>query len=339
MRRDAHRRLRSEGRARVGQDPGIRGFGNSLEGLSLLPEHIHLKSMLRAETPFILRYLPVICAKLYEKNIRGGRHWLKRLWSVNRGANCRAPGMSGNWAFSAMEGSFQGCFPLVEPRQKKPDCVGFWSGMGGTPVAARISLGSESVNALLILSRGIDRLNEAVGKLVYWLVLLAVVVSAGNATIRYLFSTSSNAWLELQWYLFSAVFLLCSGYTLYRNEHIRIDVLVSRFSERTLTYIEIIGTVLFLLPMAIFIGWLSIPLVENSYAIKEMSTDAGGLIRWPVKILIPIGFTLLSLQGISELIKRVAFLMGLIPNPVPKKVDAELELVHEIQAQHDVAKH
>jgi len=204
---------------------------------------------------------------------------------------------------------------------------------------ARISLGSESVNALLILSRGIDRLNEAVGKLVYWLVLLAVVVSAGNATIRYLFSTSSNAWLELQWYLFSAVFLLCSGYTLYRNEHIRIDVLVSRLSERALTYIEIIGTVLFLLPMAIFIGWLSIPLVENSYAIKEMSTDAGGLIRWPVKILIPIGFLLLSLQGLSELIKRVAFLMGLIPNPVPKKVDAELELVHEIQAQHDVAKH
>lgn len=175
---------------------------------------------------------------------------------------------------------------------------------------------------LLAISRLIDAINDRVGRLVYWLVLLAVIVSSGNAVVRYTFNTSSNAWLEVQWYLFSAVFLLCAGYTLYRNEHIRIDVLVSRFSERTLTWIDILGTIFFLLPMAIIIMWLSWPVFLDAYIHNEMSSDAGGLIRWPVKILIPIGFFLLSLQGISELIKRIAFLKGLIPNPAPKKQDA-----------------
>lgn len=194
------------------------------------------------------------------------------------------------------------------------------------------------MTALLALSRLIDFVNEQIGKLVYWFILFAVIVSSVNATVRYSLHTSSNAWLEVQWYLFSAVFLLCAGYTLLRNEHIRIDVVVSRFSERTLTWIDILGTVFFLLPMSLFILYLSFPMVIDSYVRHEMSTDAGGLIRWPVKVLIPIGFTLLSLQGLSELIKRVAFLMGQIPNPVPKKVDVELELVHELQHEQEAAR-
>lgn len=196
-----------------------------------------------------------------------------------------------------------------------------------------------SVGALLLLSRLIDGLNELIGKLVYWLILFAVIISAGNASIRYIFHTSSNAWLEVQWYLFSAVFLLAAGYTLLRNEHIRIDVVVGRMSERALTWIDIIGTLLFLLPMTIIIMWLSWPMFMNSFVHNEMSSDAGGLIRWPVKFLVPLGFALLSLQGISELIKRVAFLMGLIPNPAPKKVDAELELIEDLKQEHDYAKH
>lgn len=172
---------------------------------------------------------------------------------------------------------------------------------------------------LLGLSRAIDWINGYIGRLVPWCVLIAVLVSAGNALVRYIFDTSSNAWLEIQWYLFSAVFLLCAGYTLLRNEHVRIDVIAGRLSRRTQAWIDIVGSVFFLLPMAIIIGWLSWPLVADSYLRHEMSGDAGGLLRWPVKILIPIGFTLLTLQGISELIKRIAFLMGLIPDPAEKR--------------------
>lgn len=172
---------------------------------------------------------------------------------------------------------------------------------------------------LLTFSRAVDWLNERIGHLVFWLVLVAVVVSAGNASIRYLFDSSSNAWLELQWYFFSAIFLLCSGYALLRNEHIRIDIISGRLSERGQTWIDIFGGIFFLLPMSLLIMWLSWPVFTDSYIHNEMSGNAGGLIRWPVKILIPIGFFLLSLQGISELIKRAAFLMGLIPNPNPKK--------------------
>lgn len=194
------------------------------------------------------------------------------------------------------------------------------------------------MTALLALSRLIDGLNERIGRLVYWLVLLAVVISAGNASVRYLFHNSSNGWLEVQWYLFSAVFLLAAGYTLLRNEHIRIDVVVGRYSERALTWIDIFGTVVFLLPMSLVIMYLSWPMFMDSWTRNEMSSDAGGLIRWPVKLLVPVGFALLSLQGLSELIKRVAFLMGLIPNPAPKKVDVELELIEELKQEHDVAK-
>lgn len=175
---------------------------------------------------------------------------------------------------------------------------------------------------LLAFSAAVDRFNDWVGRIVYWAVLISVIISAGNASVRYLFHTSSNAWLEVQWYLFSAVFMLCAGYTLLRNEHIRIDVIVSRFSEKTLTWIDIIGTVLFLLPISFIIMYLSWPVLVDSFVRHEMSSDAGGLIRWPVKLLIPIGFLFLVIQGLSELIKRIAFLKGLIPNPAPKKQDA-----------------
>lgn len=172
---------------------------------------------------------------------------------------------------------------------------------------------------LLRLSGLIDRLNTAVGRTVYWLVLVVALVSAGNATVRYLFNSSSNAWLEVQWYLFSAVFLLGSGYTLLNNEHIRIDVIVGRFSRRTQTWIDIIGGVFFLLPMAVLILWLSWPIFVDSYISGETSSDAGGLIRWPAKLLIPAGFLLLALQGLSETIKRFGFLMGLAPDPAASK--------------------
>lgn len=169
---------------------------------------------------------------------------------------------------------------------------------------------------LLAISRAIDALNATIGRLVYWLVLVAVLISAGNATTRYLFNIGSNAWLEAQWYLFSAVFLLCAGYALLRNDHVRIDVVSGRFSMRTQTWIDVFGTIVFLLPMAIGIMWLSWPAVLDSFQRHEMSGDAGGLVRWPVKALIPVGFLLLTLQGFSELIKRIAFLTGHLAEPI-----------------------
>lgn len=171
------------------------------------------------------------------------------------------------------------------------------------------------MSQLLRLSGVIDRLNTVVGRAVTWLVLVMTLISSGNAIVRYAFNSSSNAWLEIQWYLFSAVFLLCAGYTLLNNEHIRIDVIAGRFSRRTQTWIEVIGGVFFLLPMACLILWLSWPIFMSSLTSGEMSSDAGGLIRWPAKVLIPVGFALLALQGLSETIKRVAFLMGLAPDP------------------------
>ena len=172
------------------------------------------------------------------------------------------------------------------------------------------------MNALLTLSRLIDALNERVGKTLCWLVLVAVLVSAGNAIIRKTLNMSSNAWLELQWYLFSAVFLLCAGYTLLRNEHVRIDVLTGRLSPRGQAWIDIFGTVFFLLPMAILICSLSWRYFAQAYTTSEGSGSAGGLILWPARALIPLGFLLLSLQGLSELVKRVAFLAGRGPDPI-----------------------
>ena len=187
---------------------------------------------------------------------------------------------------------------------------------------------------LLKLSQLIDWLNERVAKSAFWLVLLMTIICASNASYRFIFNDSSNGFLEIQWYLFAAVFLLCSPYTLQRNEHVRIDVLSGKLSPRGLAVIDIIGTVFFLLPMVITVLWLSLPLVAESYKIQEMSSNAGGLIRWPVKILLPIGFTLLALQGISELIKRIAFLAGMIddPNNKEKGPTAEEELAAAIAA-------
>lgn len=171
------------------------------------------------------------------------------------------------------------------------------------------------IKALLAFSQLIDALNDRVGRAIGWLVLAAVLVSAGNAVMRYSFSLSSNAWLEIQWYLFSAIFLLGAGYTLKKNEHVRIDVIAGRFSKRGQARIDILGGLLFLMPMAVIIMYLSWPMFMQSYLGHEISGDAGGLIRWPVKLLIPVSFALLALQGLSEIVKRIAYLRGAIPDP------------------------
>jgi TRAP-type mannitol/chloroaromatic compound transport system permease small subunit len=173
------------------------------------------------------------------------------------------------------------------------------------------------LQVLLRLSRAIDSLNDIVGRNVYWLILVAVLVSTINALVRYAFDISSNAWLELQWYLFSAVFLLCAGYTLGRNEHVRIDIVAGRLSRRTQAWIDLLGGLFFLLPISLIIMYLSWPVFIESYMRHEYSSDAGGLLRWPARLLVPVGFLLLSLQGISEIIKRMAFLRGLIAEPAP----------------------
>jgi len=168
------------------------------------------------------------------------------------------------------------------------------------------------MDALLKLSRLIDALNERIGRIASWLVLAACVISAGNALMRYGFSLSSNAWLEIQWYLFAGIVMLGAANTLRVNGHVRVDVFYSRYGERTRLWLDLLGGVLFLLPMAIIIGWMSWPLFINSYHVGEVSGNAGGLLRWPVKILIPLGFLLLTLQGLSEIIKRAAALAGRI---------------------------
>ena len=191
------------------------------------------------------------------------------------------------------------------------------------------------MQALLKLSRAIDALNENVGKAAIWLVLIVTLISAVNAFVRYAFNYSSNGFLEIQWYLFSAIFLLCAGYALKRNAHVRIDVVSSRFSPRTLAWIDIVGTIFFLAPMACAVLYLSWPIFLESYRSNEYSSNAGGLIVWPVRALVPAGFFLLILQGISELIKRFAFLKGLIadPNAKDEGPSAEEELAKVIKKQ------
>lgn len=187
---------------------------------------------------------------------------------------------------------------------------------------------------LLELSRRIDGLNRRVGQLAYWLVLAAVLVSAGNAVVRKAFDVSSNALLEMQWYMFAALFLLCGGYTLLRQEHVRIDVIYLRFSRRTQVAIDIFGTLVFLLPMSLLMLYLSWPYFVDSFASGEYSANAGGLILWPVKLMMPAGFALLALQGVSELIKRIAWLKGMAPDPGAKDGrPVELELAEAIVTQ------
>jgi TRAP-type mannitol/chloroaromatic compound transport system permease small subunit len=197
------------------------------------------------------------------------------------------------------------------------------------------------VKALLGLCRLIDAVNERVGKTVYWLVLAAVLLCTVNALFRYSFDVLSKsgvrlqwyletatAWLELQWYFFAAIFLLCAGYTLLRNEHIRIDVIYGKYSKRTQTWVDLVGGVLFLLPISGIIGWLGYKyLFLQAWEHNEVSANSP-LMLWPVKILVPIGFLLLALQGVSEIIKRAAFLMGKGPDPAARKS------AHGVEPEH-----
>lgn len=171
---------------------------------------------------------------------------------------------------------------------------------------------------MLALSRLIDAVNAIIGRSVSWIVLVVVLISAGNAIIRKLFNYSSNGLLEIQWYLFSALFLLAAAYTLQRNEHIRIDLITSRLSRRAQAVIDILGTLLFLFPLCALLVYFSWPIFVDAWTTQEMSSDAGGLVRWPALLLVPVGFALLWLQGLSEVIKRLAFLAGAGPDPLEK---------------------
>ena len=189
------------------------------------------------------------------------------------------------------------------------------------------------MGALMGFSNGVDRFNTWLSKYVIWLILVATLVSAINALVRKIFNTSSNAFLEIQWYFFAASFLLAASYTLLNNEHVKIDVIYSRFTRRTQTQIDIFGFAVFLLPMCTAILWFGIPFFWKGLISHEMSSNAGGLIRWPVYAMLPLGFGLLWLQGASELIKRIAFLQGLIEDPTLKKdaKSAEELLAEEIR--------
>ena len=194
------------------------------------------------------------------------------------------------------------------------------------------------MNFLLKTSRMIDALNERVGSAIIWLVLAAVVISAVNAIIRKVFNNSSNAFLEIQWYLFAAVFLLGAGYTMLRQGHVKIDVILGRFSRRTQIIVECFGIVFFLMPFVFAVIHHVWPLVVNAYVSNEMSENAGGLIRWPAYALVPLGFALLGIQGVSEFIKRIGFLQGLCADPTQpvQTKTAEEELAEEIK-KHQVA--
>jgi TRAP-type mannitol/chloroaromatic compound transport system permease small subunit len=170
---------------------------------------------------------------------------------------------------------------------------------------------------LLALSRAIDRLNEFIGKWIAWLILLSILISAGNAVIRKAFNVSSNAWLELQWYLFGAAFLLAAAYTLKQNEHIRIDIIYGMCSRRVQHWIDLLGHIFFLMPFVLLMIYYFIPYVMLSFRSGEMSSSAGGLIIWPAKALLLIGFAQLGIQGISEIIKKIAIMRGLIEDPNP----------------------
>jgi TRAP-type mannitol/chloroaromatic compound transport system permease small subunit len=189
------------------------------------------------------------------------------------------------------------------------------------------------MQALLKFSKAVDWLNAQVGKYVIWLILASTVISAVNAAVRKTFDVSSNAYLEAQWYLFATAFLLASGYTLLNGEHVKIDVISHRLSKRAQIWIDIFGFIAFLTPVCLAVLFFGIPFFLQGYRSGEMSSNAGGLVRWPVYLMMPLGFTLLLLQGWSELIKRIAFLKGLIEDPTVKKVEktAEEELAEAIR--------
>lgn len=189
------------------------------------------------------------------------------------------------------------------------------------------------MRTLLKFSRAVDWLNGQVGKYVIWLILASTVISGVNAAVRKAFNMSSNAYLEIQWYLFAAAFLIAAGYTLLNGEHVKIDVISSRLSKRAQIWIDVIGFTFFLTPVCLAILWYGVPFFLKGLYSGEVSSNAGGLIRWPVYAMIPLGFSLLLLQGWSELIKRLAFLQGLIEDPTAKKVEktAEEELAEDLR--------
>jgi len=168
------------------------------------------------------------------------------------------------------------------------------------------------MGALIRLSRLIDAINDRFGVLANWMVLLACLISAGNAMSRYAFDLSSNAWLEIQWYLFAGIVMLGASHTLRKNEHVRVDIIYTHLSERGKEWLDMIGTAVFLVPSMLVIAYYSWPFFMQSWSVQEISGNAGGLIRWPVKILVPIGFALVALQGVSEIIKRAAALRGYV---------------------------
>jgi TRAP-type mannitol/chloroaromatic compound transport system permease small subunit len=194
------------------------------------------------------------------------------------------------------------------------------------------------LKALLPAARVIDAVNTWIGKRLSWLIIAAVIVSAVNATVRKVFDTSSNAWLELQWLLFSIVFLLCSPWTLLSNEHIRIDIVNNLLPQRVRNIIDVIGHAFFLLPLTVVMIVTSVPFFIKSFEINEQSTNAGGLPQWPAKSLIMIAFTLLLIQGLSELIKRISVMRGLIPDPhAGQKSSLETEaeeIIEAMEKQH-----
>ena len=191
------------------------------------------------------------------------------------------------------------------------------------------------MQALLKLSRAIDWLNTLVGKWVIWLILASTLISGVNAIVRKMFNVSSNAYLEVQWFLFAAAFLLAAGYTLLNGEHVKIDVFSSRLSKRGQIWIDVFGFIFFLMPVCIAILWYGIPFFLQGFRSGEMSSNAGGLIRWPVYLMIPVGFSLLLLQGGSELIKRVAFLRGAGPDSLATGEPEEVQVAHELAAQEE----
>ena len=196
------------------------------------------------------------------------------------------------------------------------------------------------MHLLLKFSNAVDWLNRQIGKYAIWLILASTVISGVNALVRKIFNTSSNAFLEVQWYLFAAAFLLAAGYTLLNNEHVKIDVIYSKFSRTKQIWIDIIGFAFFLTPVCLAVLWYSMPFFLKGYHSGEMSNNAGGLIRWPVYLMMPLGFGLLLLQGLSEMIKRLAFLQGLIEDPTAKKAEktAEEELVESIRRLAEAGK-
>lgn len=192
------------------------------------------------------------------------------------------------------------------------------------------------MNFLLAFSRSVDWITEKIGKSVGWLLLAAVLISAGNAIIRKAFGVSSNAYLEAQWYLFGAVFMLGAGYVFLHDQHVRIDVVSSRLKRSTQIWIDVLGIAFFLLPLCIFVVWTSLPSLQTAIMTKEVSANPGGLLRWPVYALVPVGFALLAVQSVSELIKRIAFLTGHAADPhaKPEKTDEEI-LLEELRLEEE----